>query len=617
MVSSNLVLPVLAALCNPVVAQTFTSCSPLEKTCPEDPALGKAVSYDFRKGSPLDFAFSTGAFPTFDSSGAEFAIAQKLDSPTMTSNWYIMFGHVEVVLKTAPGKGAVSSVVLQSDDLDEVDWEWLGAQENIVQTNYFGKGNTTTYDREVDVSVTTPEQAFHTYSVDWTADALTWSIDGMVLRTVTPQNAKTNQYPQTPMRLKIGTWPGGDPTLNPGVVAWAGGPIDYSKGPYTMTVQSVKVIDYSTGTSYSYGDKSGNWQSIKSNGGKINRAGDPNAPAVAMPMGASTSSIPAPSLSSGSSSTSSRATASNDSSTSARSSTASSVIKSPGSSMLASQASTAGSNSITQPATSAGVLPASSLVNPGSATGLGSSASLVLQIKTGQPIGGFGAGPAPSTNVAAQATPGQPPNGPGNGGSGFGSILSSSTGLSMVSCSSVVTSKLFASGSTTTPTSAAVVSSATPLSVGSSDSTSKSVLGISSGGSPYTSSMVNSRSNSSSSASSNPNSNPGPGPGPQPSSTPSSTQGQPAGGFATLTRTVTSATTSSVPTPSAGPSSNPGSGSGSTAAKNSAPSDIIPLPAAIQSAIDAIAKKNPGLAQCLMGIWKWFLQIISWATGQR
>ena len=51
---------------------------------------------------------------------------------------------------------------------------------------------------------------------------------------------------------------------------WAGGVTDYSAGPYTMYLKSLKVTDYSTGSSYSYGDKSGDWTSITANGGKVN-----------------------------------------------------------------------------------------------------------------------------------------------------------------------------------------------------------------------------------------------------------------------------------------------------------------------------------------------------------
>lgn len=53
-----------------------------------------------------------------------------------------MFGKVEVVLKAAPGAGIVSSFVMQSDDLDEIDWEWLGSDPDEVQSNFFGKGMT-------------------------------------------------------------------------------------------------------------------------------------------------------------------------------------------------------------------------------------------------------------------------------------------------------------------------------------------------------------------------------------------------------------------------------------------------------------------------------------------
>lgn len=51
-----------------------------------------------------------------------------------------MFGRVDIQLKAAPGAGIVSSFVLQSDTLDEIDWEWLGADPDEVQSNYFGKG---------------------------------------------------------------------------------------------------------------------------------------------------------------------------------------------------------------------------------------------------------------------------------------------------------------------------------------------------------------------------------------------------------------------------------------------------------------------------------------------
>lgn len=37
-----------------------------------------------------------------------------------------------------------------------------------------------------------------------------------------------------------------------------------------MYLKSIKVQDYSTGSTYSYGDKSGSWESINAQGGEVN-----------------------------------------------------------------------------------------------------------------------------------------------------------------------------------------------------------------------------------------------------------------------------------------------------------------------------------------------------------
>jgi beta-glucanase (GH16 family) len=196
-----------------------------------------------------------------------------------------MFGHVEVVMKAAPGAGIVSSVVLQSDTLDEIDWEWLGATDNEVQSNYFGKGQTTTYDRAAVHAVRGTQDSFHTYTIDWTNERIVWQINGQTIR-VLEQGDAHGQFPQTPCQLKIGAWSGGDPSNPQGTIDWSRGPTDYSQGPFTMVVQSASVIDYSTGEKYSYGDRSGTWGSIVAQGGQINaNAGaasgtDTNAPQI-------------------------------------------------------------------------------------------------------------------------------------------------------------------------------------------------------------------------------------------------------------------------------------------------------------------------------------------------
>lgn len=230
--------------------------------------MGRAISVDFRNGAVN--SFSASGNPTYTSDGAVFTVAKSGDSPTLTSLFYIMFGKVSITMKAAPGAGIVSTLVLQSDDLDEIDLEWLGASPFEVQSNYFGKGDVTTYNRGAFHATPNNQAAFITYTIEWTAQQIIWSVGSTVVRVLTPATADANQYPQTPMQVKFGTWSGGDPSNAPGTIGWARGPTDYSKGPFSMVVQSISVSDYSTGTQYRYTGTSGTWQSIVAVGGAVN-----------------------------------------------------------------------------------------------------------------------------------------------------------------------------------------------------------------------------------------------------------------------------------------------------------------------------------------------------------
>jgi hypothetical protein len=63
-----------------------------------------------------------------------------------------------------------------------------------------------------------------------------------------------------------------------------------------MYMKKLVVTDYSTGNSYSYGDKSGTWESIVSNGGKINgnSADEPSETQSAPTVTSTASGIPIP-----------------------------------------------------------------------------------------------------------------------------------------------------------------------------------------------------------------------------------------------------------------------------------------------------------------------------------
>ncbi|KAF3907919.1 Beta-glucanase [Orbilia brochopaga] len=251
-------------------AQTWTKCNPMEKTCPCDPALGSTYTYDFRNGKDSNiFPQDKGFKYSYSPEGLHLSVGKKGDAPTITANKFVLGGKLECTLKIAPGKGIVSSLVFQSDDLDEIDFEWIGSKNNQAQSNYFGKGNTEQYNRGGFHDVATADTAFHKYTIDWTQTMITWSIDDKVVRTLTPAQSadlygSNNFYPQTPMQIKIGAWAAGDPSNAKGTVEWADGPINYGQGPFDMVIQSLTLTDYSAGaTEYCYGDKSGSWGSIK------------------------------------------------------------------------------------------------------------------------------------------------------------------------------------------------------------------------------------------------------------------------------------------------------------------------------------------------------------------
>ncbi|KAI4748369.1 concanavalin A-like lectin/glucanase [Aureobasidium sp. EXF-12298] len=234
------------------VGAVADTCNPLNTRCPPNIGLANSTyTIDFTQQTtiPPDWTLSNYANLNFSSKGAEFTVAKRFDSPQLATNFYIHYGRTQVVAQVASGTGIVSSAVLLSDDLDEIDLEFSGNNFGDTvskgQNNYYGK--------------------FHTYTVDWTSTALTWSVDGTIVRTLYAANADnvTHQYPQTPAKFQLGIWAAGDYGNAWGTVSWAGGYTDYTQAPFTMYVKSVQITNYNPAYAYNYTDNSGSSGSIK------------------------------------------------------------------------------------------------------------------------------------------------------------------------------------------------------------------------------------------------------------------------------------------------------------------------------------------------------------------
>jgi hypothetical protein len=250
-------------------AQTTTLCNPLNTTgCPDMAALGgnSTFAFDDKWNSDVWMPRNQGKVEHKDNA-TDFTVQFQGDSPTILSSFYIFFGRVEVVMRASKGRGIVSSAILQSECLDEIDWEFLGDNTEEALTNYFGKGNTTAYDRGKNFKMkTAPQDDFHNYTIDWTKERIQWFIDDDMVRELKFEEALGGKnYPQTPMNVRLGSWAGGDVDSNSDeTVKWAGGPTDFSKAPFTMSVQTVYVQDYTTAKEYNWDgmDSSGDWQKV-------------------------------------------------------------------------------------------------------------------------------------------------------------------------------------------------------------------------------------------------------------------------------------------------------------------------------------------------------------------
>ncbi|KGQ10074.1 putative glycosidase crf1 [Beauveria bassiana D1-5] len=270
-----------------VSAQTSTECNPLKTSmhrliphrprhlppCKPDPAFGKnGANCDFTAGACDGFHTMAGKAVTYDSRGAIVAMDAPGQAPTLRSDNYLFFGRVDVEMQAAPGKGIVTSLVLLSDDLDEIDFETVGFDNKQIQSNYFSKGDDSVFDRGGNHAVDNPLGAIHKYTFEWTPEKIDWVINGAVVRTLT-RAAVGDAFPQSPMQVKLGAWVAGYEGGRPGTIEWSGGIADFSNGPATAIYKSVKVVDYAGGSSatdkdvkeYVYGDHSGSAKSIKIN----------------------------------------------------------------------------------------------------------------------------------------------------------------------------------------------------------------------------------------------------------------------------------------------------------------------------------------------------------------
>lgn len=137
--------------CDPLMSNTFDSCVPgpvckpgtysldsLNDVQRIENYLGDASKINWQsQGDPTPYTD-----PATGSKATLLTMAQGSSGTLLASTHYVWYGKICSKVSSAQGKGVVTAFILMSDVKDEIDFEWVGADINNVQSNYYSQGVT-------------------------------------------------------------------------------------------------------------------------------------------------------------------------------------------------------------------------------------------------------------------------------------------------------------------------------------------------------------------------------------------------------------------------------------------------------------------------------------------
>jgi beta-glucanase (GH16 family) len=209
--------------------------------------LDNAVTQDKYLGNATEYDWTYSGKPKTEDGNLIMTMPAKSVGTLFANNHYIWYGKVSGKIKSSRGKGVVTAFILLSDVKDEIDYEWVGADLSLVQTNYYWQGVLDWHNSgNISVDGEDTYNDWHTYEIDWTPEKVDWIVDGSVQRTLKKadtynETSKQYQFPQTPSRLQMSLWPAGQPSNAQGTIDWAGGEIDWNS-------EDIKNVGYDFAT---------------------------------------------------------------------------------------------------------------------------------------------------------------------------------------------------------------------------------------------------------------------------------------------------------------------------------------------------------------------------------
>ncbi|KAH9171400.1 glycoside hydrolase family 16 protein [Lactarius sanguifluus] len=234
--------------CNPLASHSLNSCVP-NPIC-------RSANYTFNDqtrihpnaslldGYPAayDWVLNQGDISNTNSSGGELVLmlTRNNGGTRISSTRYVHYGIITAMMKTGRWNGVVTAFVTMSDIKDEIDWEFPGANTTTGQTNFYWQGNIPAETQGVvENGISDTYSNYHSFSIDWQPNNLTFLLDNKVVRTVnkadTVDAGGIAHYPTTPSSIQISLWPAGVNTSSPGTIDWAGGMINWQDPDYQAT----------------------------------------------------------------------------------------------------------------------------------------------------------------------------------------------------------------------------------------------------------------------------------------------------------------------------------------------------------------------------------------------
>jgi beta-glucanase (GH16 family) len=182
--------------------------------------------------------------PAF-ANAAEINTNQSLYGAELYSLDTVLYGKFVFRMKMQSEPGVVSSFFTYDNQSwqgkgipwREIDFETIGIQPNLLQTNIItgDLNNKVTSEQTAEIENITD---YHTYSLEWTPDSITWKVDGVTVRTELADNSQqVIDLRDTPQTYRANLWISEVPE-------WVGN-IDLSRLPLYQVIDWMEYYSYS------------------------------------------------------------------------------------------------------------------------------------------------------------------------------------------------------------------------------------------------------------------------------------------------------------------------------------------------------------------------------------